>query len=419
VLDGSGACGNEDIRQMWYKEKKWLAWNILICSLLAVGFAAVLMRTYYVNHSVFEYDMAEESSQYGLTLEVTKDWSEDAHGYTYGMQYDGAVYNYTESDLQNWKIVLELDDGCYVDSYWNGEVTFEGNELTLECMDYNKIVQAQDSQTFGFVLYGPTLDNVASGKVIFERYLRLKDLESFRILVVAVIILLTVDITIAVLDARNRRLKKRQQDFIDIINQSFLTFANMIDAKDPYTNGHSHRVAIYSYKIAEKMNLDTQTTWNLFYMALLHDIGKIGIPDAILKKNGKLTPQERKEIEKHVTMGGDILKDFNAIEGIEAGARYHHERYDGTGYAEGLKGKDIPLYARIIGVADAFDAMTSARCYRPKLPMETVVNELKNCAGTQFDPEIVPFMLELIEEGQAPVEVDADSLELTLKIKNT
>jgi hypothetical protein len=399
------------------KNKAWLMWNAAIWSVLAVILVLMIMYLHYVNTKIFTYNMGDTSDDYDLTLEITKDWNENSHGYEYGMQYDGELYNYTSSRLQNWQITLVMEDGCYIDSFWNGDVTFEDNVFTLKCLDYNRTVDAGASQTFGFVLYGASLDNVVSGSVSFERSLKLTDMPAFNGLVMAAIIMLTVNITIVVLEFRNRALKRRQDEFISIINESFLTFANMIDAKDPYTNGHSHRVAIYSYKIAEKMGLNKQSLWDIFYIALLHDIGKIGIPDNILKKNGKLTPEERVEIEKHVIIGGDILKNFHAIRGIESGARYHHERYDGSGYAAGLKGSEIPLYARIIGVADAFDAMSSARCYRPKMPIETVVKELKQCAGTQFDPDIVPYMLELIEQGDVPVEVDEKSLEAAFQEK--
>ena len=134
-------------------------------------------------------------------------------------------------------------------------------------------------------------------------------------------------------------------------------------------------------------------------------VGKIGVTDVILNKKGALTPEERNSIEKHVTIGGDILKDFTAIEGIAEGARYHHERYDGKGYACGLKGEEIPLFARIIAVADSFDAMSSERCYRPALEMPKIISELENGAGTQFDAKIVKHMLDMIEDKQVPVEL--------------
>ena len=156
-------------------------------------------------------------------------------------------------------------------------------------------------------------------------------------------------------------LQKKQKQYHDIVNQSLETFAHAIDAKDQNTNGHSQRVAIYSAEIAKRMGMSDEEQEQIYYMGMLHDIGKIGIPDAILKKPGKLTEEEMQIIRNHPTIGGEILKDFTAIQGISDGARYHHERYDGNGYNEGLKGKEIPLAARIICVADSYDTMSSKR----------------------------------------------------------
>ena len=198
------------------------------------------------------------------------------------------------------------------------------------------------------------------------------------------------------------RLRRRQQEYRSIISQALRTFANTIDAKDKYTNGHSARVAHYSCEIARRLKLSDEDQERIYYIALLHDIGKIGIPDYILKKPDKLTPEERKLIMQHPTIGGEILKDFTSLKGISDGAKYHHERYDGTGYNEGLKGKEIPFFARIICVADSYDAMSSVRYYQGNMSSEEIIRELEEGSGSQFDPEIVEIMLQLIREGKAP-----------------
>ena len=177
------------------------------------------------------------------------------------------------------------------------------------------------------------------------------------------------------------------------------TFTNFIDAKDRYTRGHSIRVAFYTKKIAEKMGFEKDDLNSIYYIALLHDVGKINIPDSILNKPGSLTEEERKIIETHTTNGAMILKDFNSVPSIVEGAKYHHERYDGTGYPDGISGENIPLIARIINVADSFDAMNSDRCYRKAYPMEKIVTELKEGSGKQFDPKVVEIMLGLVEEN--------------------
>ncbi len=196
-----------------------------------------------------------------------------------------------------------------------------------------------------------------------------------------------------------REQRERQLTYKAIVNQSLETFARAIDAKDQDTNGHSFRVAEYSREIARRMDMREEEQEQIYYMAMLHDIGKIGIPDSILKKPGKLTDEEMEIIRNHPSIGGDILKDFTAIEGISEGARYHHERYDGKGYNEGLKGEEIPLFARIICIADCYDTMSSKRVYKENQDEKYILNEFKECSGEQFDPHIVPYMVEMIQDG--------------------
>lgn len=219
---------------------------------------------------------------------------------------------------------------------------------------------------------------------------------------------LAVGITSLILFARIRVMKRRQKMYKDITDQSLKAFAGTIDAKDKYTNGHSLRVAIYSQEIARRMSMSKEEQERVYYIAMLHDIGKIGVPDNILNKPGKLTDEERQIIQRHPAIGADILKNYTAIKGVADGARYHHERIDGKGYCEGLSGDEIPLIARIIGVADTYDAMSSKRCYREPLSQEFIMEELKRVAGTQLDPEIVPHMIEMIEDGTAPVILPED-----------
>ena len=199
-----------------------------------------------------------------------------------------------------------------------------------------------------------------------------------------------------------KELERKQRVYKSIVNESLETFAHAIDAKDEDTNGHSVRVAAYSREIAKRMGFTEEEQEQIYYMAMLHDIGKIGIPDSILKKPGKLTEDEMEIIRSHPSIGGEILKDFTAIDGISDGARYHHERYDGNGYNEGLKGEEIPLFARIICVADCYDTMSSKRVYKNNHDKEYILKELKECSGKHFDPNIVPYMIEMIEDGTVP-----------------
>lgn len=192
-------------------------------------------------------------------------------------------------------------------------------------------------------------------------------------------------------------INEKSRQIQEMTFQTIETIANTIDAKDEYTKGHSRRVSDYSAIIAEKMGMDKDEIMKIRYIALLHDIGKIGVPDSVLNKPGRLTDYEYGLMKEHTLIGGRILQDIGIFEDLDFGAKFHHERYDGKGYPDGLKGEEIPKIARIIGVADAFDAMTSNRVYRKHLTKEQVLEELKKCRGSQFDPEAVDAFLKYLE----------------------
>lgn len=196
-----------------------------------------------------------------------------------------------------------------------------------------------------------------------------------------------------------RRLEEKTKLVEKVSLNSIMVIANTIDAKDTYTSGHSMRVAQCSTAIARNLNWSEEEVQNIHYIALLHDIGKIGVPDAILNKPGKLSAEEFEVIKKHPVIGNDILKDIYMIRSVAEGALYHHERYDGHGYPFGLTGEKIPYCARIIGIADAYDAMTSNRIYRRKLNRENVIKEFENGRGTQFDPKLTDLFLTMLSEG--------------------
>ena len=201
-----------------------------------------------------------------------------------------------------------------------------------------------------------------------------------------------------------QRQLNKQQIKLNMANETVMAIANAVDAKDVRTSQHSQRVAEYSVLIAQEMKCfkwwqRRKKLQNLRKAAQMHDIGKIGIPDAVLNKVGRLTDSEYAEMKSHVTRGAEILKDFTLVENVVEGTRYHHERYDGRGYPDGLKGEEIPLFGRIIGVADAFDAMTSNRVYRHQMDTDYVMNEMIRGRGTQFDPNALDAFLRLVEKG--------------------
>lgn len=197
---------------------------------------------------------------------------------------------------------------------------------------------------------------------------------------------------------KNRKLKKEEQKKRLFVNQIVGAFAKLIDGKDKYTNGHSFRVAQYSTLIASKMEYDAGQIENIHNIALLHDIGKISIPDSILQKNEKLTEEEYQTIKKHTEFGYEVLKEITVYPEISLGARFHHERLDGKGYPLALSGDEIPLIARIIAVADTFDAMYSTRPYRKQMPIEEVIKVMQQAEGTQLDQEIVEILVQLVKE---------------------
>ena len=186
--------------------------------------------------------------------------------------------------------------------------------------------------------------------------------------------------------------EKLEKAYLDSIE----TLRYTVEAKDPYTRGHSDRVAEYSVLIGEKLGLSEQDLRTLRIGGLFHDIGKIGIPDSILLKESKLSDDEYSQIKNHPTIGAHILQNATIFQDILPIVKHHHERYDGNGYPSKLKGEEIPYFARIAAVADTFDAMTSKRTYRNAIPLEEVKEEIKRCEGTQFDPNIAETFLEIL-----------------------
>ena len=197
-----------------------------------------------------------------------------------------------------------------------------------------------------------------------------------------------------------RKVEEKNQQVEQLSFEIIKTIVSMIEAKDQYTKGHSVRVAEYSAMLAKASGWKAEAVKKIRYIALLHDIGKVGIPDKVLNKPGRLTDSEFTIIKSHTIIGGDILSDIETIPDVDAGAMYHHERYGGGGYPSGISGNDIPEVARIISIADAYDAMSSKRVYRDVMPEEVVRAEMAKGRGTQFDPKYLDVFLKLFDEGK-------------------
>lgn len=353
---------------------------------------------------------------------------------TFGAQYDGEFFNNTNHLFTDWTVTVQLPKNYWVDSFWNfdGEFYYSGNVqpipeshinypeyknqfkaeenyIVMKKLHGNKVTEVKGKNTFvsepfmvGMIMYTPSLLTIKrvtiTGRFIYE------PTESFAyyFLIIAIgidVLLLLVLITIQItVNKKVRYYELRQKLDSDIIIQSFKTFANFVDARDPYTRGHSLRVASYAREIASRMRMTEQEQMEMFWFGLMHDVGKIGVSDSILHKPTSLTDNEYDEIKSHVLKGYEMLADFTAMPMLKEVAKSHHEHWDGTGYCEHLKGQEIPLGARIVGVCDAFDAMNTNRCYRPKLPKERIIEEFKKCSGTYFDPKITKIMIAMIED---------------------
>lgn len=181
-----------------------------------------------------------------------------------------------------------------------------------------------------------------------------------------------------------------------------MAFAEALEKRDNYTGGHTRRVCEYSMAIARRLELPAEQLEELRLSAILHDIGKIGVADRILQKPGKLEEDEFAEMNRHPVLGSEILEHVKSLRAMIGGVRHHHEKFDGSGYPDRKKGTEIPLIARIIAVADAFDAMTSNRPYRKALSRETALNELVTFSGRQFDPQVVEAFLEICNQANLP-----------------
>lgn len=370
-----------------------------------------------------------------------------------GTIYEMVVINNTTDTVTDWKAVVYIPEEMCVNNTWNGDFEYHqgvesGNEKvqTLDLAEYSnyditlehlmaaagpmvklyegdyfiyypdvtlnempiapkqKDSEKESSSRIGFIMYIPErpIDYVADfsvGEIHYHMHTSISKNPFFWILSAAMLIWLSCFLALVIVKLNLRRLLEQQKHDEEIIEQTMQTIVNFIEAKDPYTKGHSLRVAQYSVMLAQSMGYSEDECKHFYYIALMHDCGKMYIPDEILTKPAKLTDQEYEIMKKHTTYGKEILSDFTSIGDIGMGALSHHERYDGSGYPNGLKGEDIPVIARIICISDAFDAMNSQRCYRKNLTSEVIFDELKKNRGKQFDPVIVDHLLKLIECG--------------------
>ena len=220
------------------------------------------------------------------------------------------------------------------------------------------------------------------------------------VLLILGILFLLVGLVVFYFKRKSDAALKKEQETRQLINEITTAFAKTIDMKDRYTNGHSFRVANYTRMMAERLGFNKDQVADMYNIALLHDIGKLAIPDAILNKPEGLNDEEYAIMKSHTSKGYDVLKEITIAPDLAIGAGYHHERLDGKGYPNGLAGEDIPFVAQIIAVADTFDAMYSTRPYRKQMPLQTVLEELQRVAGTQLNAQVVEQLVALADEGK-------------------
>ena len=360
--------------------------------------------------------------------------------------YDFTVANDTDDEVSDFVFKLVFNRKVFLSSAWNGAleihqnvsagevvdtvpdlrefkaenhilqtVTFDGETMiSMDKGDYliyhpsssenaKEIpIEPYEATTPGFILYVAIDETIEDSTLELDyRFNRLLTSEPlFWISMSAMALWLIGLVNFVITTAQIRKYKERHEHDNMIINESIETFTGFIDAKDPYTNGHSKRVAKYSRRIAKELGFSGEELDRIYYIALLHDCGKIAVPDSILGKPGKLTDEEFEIIKSHTVRGKEILSSFKSLENAGEGALYHHERYDGKGYPEGIAGEDIPLIARIICIADSFDAMNTNRVYRKKLSHEMIIKEIEDNKGKQFDPRIADIMLGLLRDNK-------------------
>ncbi len=373
---------------------------LVLLLLLAVTAAYIL---YVVNSSTEVRRFGPEDGDIALvvTNPEGKIW-EDIYRYPgmpCGAEYSFVVDNNDNKRLTEWSVRIDFDAPFEIDSSWNGDFLIEGDSLVFTPDQEMGLVEFDDEGYFGAVLYSRHLLNVNSYTVIGKMPLNPSSMPVTYVLFVFYLLWFIAVGSYFMSNARIEKIQKQREHDLMILNQSIMTFTSFIDAKDSYTRNHSVRVAIYAKEIGRRMGLDEDELQNLYYGTLLHDVGKIGIPDEILTNEGQLTPEEFEIIKTHPLKGVEMLKNFTEIPNISDCAHYHHERYDGKGYPEGFSREQIPLFARIASVADSYDVMSLDRKYKKAMSHDEIEEELLANSGTQFDPKIVPIIIDMMNDG--------------------
>lgn len=391
-LDGIGWVPEEDYvptERVWYTDAiKADGEPAMISPYLDAQTGTIMIsisRMLYDKESVISLDISMDTLQ-----RLTELINLNGHGYGFIIDRDGFVIAHSDAAEKGKEYREDADKKEMIDRVVQADSASFDMEIGGE-----KITVFSDA-----ILNDWYVVMVVDNKGLFADLSRITVQSMVMCLVVFGVIVLFCAIEMNRTDRYMVKLQESRQELEQLNDTIMQVLAKTIDAKDKYTRGHSVRVANYSREIARRMGKSEEEQERIYRAALLHDVGKIRIPDEIINKPGKLTDEEYAFIKLHPVAGYHILKSFSKGQIVATGAKFHHERYDGKGYPNGLVGENTPEHARIIGVADAYDAMASNRSYRSALPQEVIRGELVAGKGTQFDPQIVEIMLEMVDEDQ-------------------
>ena len=435
--------------------KKLLVILFIILGVLLISFVIHIHEINLENSMLREIDQESTATDVMIDIhprgQVTDKWEKDnafPNKIIYARIYEATVNNNSDGLMLDWSIRLNITEDCFLNNAWCGTVEVHQlingteNVQTIDLRNYDEkdielvhYVAGQDlliplssgdyivyhsdgtgvsgesplgnsknssgQANVGLIMYSESGDvDFSDFKLdyyIKKSYLSGDDGFAFTVLFAAWLLLFMISLVVSALVLHfEGRLYSRNR----LVEESFRLCAAIADMKDPYIKDHSRRTAKYAKMIAEQMGMAKDDCENVYYVAMLHDIGNYFVAEQILRKSGSLSKEEFEAIKNHTRKGAEMLEDMESLPHVVEGALYHHERYDGNGYPTGIKGDEIPLIARIISVADAFDAMNSDRAYRNRLQSESIKRELRDNSGSQFDPVIVGVFMEIIDKIQ-------------------